>query len=649
MKRFVLLCVLCVVAVGIYGQWSSNTQAPTLIAGGTGAQVMPKVALGVQGETYISRFDNSSGSYKVWLNLLNFDGEPLWTNPQGVEMNGSISDTWLTDYDLTTDQAGNALVCFQDIRAGINSIYIYKVSRAGQQLWGENGLCLSVNAGTENPDYTPKVLNTADDNTYVAWQHQSSPSQIMLQKINIAGQIEWANPLSISVDAASCTWPQFLESVDNGVLMKYYVDSGPFWAPTRHIKVARVNPAGNLDWDQSISTAGAITAWTQIIGFASDGAGGASLSWHDDRDMNNMTQAFFAHITAAGVVTTPENGAYVSSDVFYQQYYPMVVCDFEAQEARVVMRITDANQNQCGVIMQVFDYSGNRQLGDTGRLLHPLSEFDYNPQYAWNYEGKFYYFYQLMNITNPQVQNFGCMFNTDLGWYNSWQGAPISYTQTSKMHQDFTAASGGWVITCWEDGASDGDIYAMKYYYNGNVGAFNGAPENVTAEFVSPHSIHVTWSPPQYSQPLSYIIQINSDIVEVLPTPTEYTFLDMLPGTYNISIRAVYTGQELSPPSETFTIFVVSNEDLVVPALSLSVAPNPFRNATEIRWQNRKFSTSTLSLYNLRGQKVHSAFLPAASGEQSYQLNGANLPSGIYFLRLATDTGVSCKRLVLMP
>jgi hypothetical protein len=189
----------------------------------------------------------------------------------------------------------------------------------------------------------------------------------------------------------------------------------------------------------------------------------------------------------------------------------------------------------------------------------------------------------------------------------------------------------------------------MKYYYNGNVGAFNGAPENVTAEFVSPHSIHVTWSPPQYSQPLSYIIQINSDIVEVLPTPTEYTFLDMLPGTYNISIRAVYTGQELSPPSETFTIFVVSNEDLVVPALSLSVAPNPFRNATEIRWQNRKFSTSTLSLYNLRGQKVHSAFLPAASGEQSYQLNGANLPSGIYFLRLATDTGVSCKRLVLMP
>ena len=649
MKRFLLLCALCVVSIGLFAQWSSEPQSPTLIAGGTGAQSMPKVALGVQGEAYISRFDNSAGSYKVWLNLLNREGEPLWTNPQGVEMAGSISETWLTDYDLTTDQAGNALVCFQDIRAGFNSIYIYKVSRSGQQLWGETGLSLSVNASTDTPDYTPVVLNTSDDNTYVAWQHQSSPSQIMLQKISSTGQIEWTNPLSISDAAASCNWPQLLESVDNCILMKYYMDSGPFWAPTRHIKTARINPGGSLDWDQSISTAGGITAWTQIIGFASDGSGGAALSWHDDRDFNNMTQAFFAHIDASGDVTTPENGAYISSDVFYQQYYPRIVCDSQAQEARVVMRITDANQNQCGVIMQVFDYSGNRQLGEAGSLLQSLSNNDYNPQYAWNYDGKFYYFNELMNITNPQSENFRCAFNNDPGDYTSWNDSPITETGTAKMHQDFADDAGGWVIVCWEDGASDGDIYAMKFYFNGDVGAIYGAPENVTAEFVSPNSIHVAWSAPQYSQPTGYEIQMNSDMAIVSASTTEYTFTDVVPGTYDIVVRANYEGQDVSPESEMITLMVVSNEDLVTPAISLKIAPNPFHNETEIRWQNRKLSTSTLNLYNLRGQKVQSAVLPAAMGEQSYQLQGANLPSGIYFLRLTTDEGVYCKRLILMP
>ncbi len=648
MKHVFLIISLLLLLSGLSAGWSNDPSSPTLIAGGTGSQALPKVAVGADGNTYISYFENTNEGYRVMLTLLNTDGEFLW-DPSTVELAGSVSQTWLTDYDLTADQSGNALLTFQDIRSGINSVYIYKVSASGQQLWGDTGLGLSTNSPADDPDYTPVVLNTQDNSTYVAWAHTGSLNQIMLQKISEMGQTQWASPLIISADEASCSWPQLLETDDNCLLMKYYVDSGPYWAPIRHIKVARINPSGTILWDQDISTAGGITAWTQIIGFAPDGEGGAALTWHDDRDMDSINQAFFAHISATGEVTTPANGAYVSSDGSIHQFYPQVACDSVTEEARVVMRVTDVDQNLVGVVMQIFDYAGNRLMGSTGQELESLSSFDRIPHFAWNYGGIFYYFYEKTDSIDPMAQNLFAARNADLGFYNNWMQDPLASTPSQKLHHDFASHPGGWVINTWEDDAGDADIYAMKYYYNGNVGDFNGAPQNLTAEFIPPSSIQVTWDHPQYTQALGYHLHLNDQMVELPPTETDCTFTDLPLGNYSIWMRAVYEDGELSDPTDTVEITVVSNQDLVAAAMKLKVAPNPFNGQSLVTWQNKQAGPCSLSLYNLRGQKVYKVEIPSARGEQSHQLQPGKLPAGIYFLSLKNVTGTSRQKVVILP
>lgn len=649
MKPIILVLISFLFLLPCYAQWSSDVASPNLISGGTGEQALPKVGVCTNGSTYISYFDNSSGGYKVWLKLLDMDGVAVWPDPKGIEMAGSISETWLTDYDLTVDGSGNALLCFQDIRSGFNSVYIYKVSPEGTQLWGENGICLSTNSSLDSPDYTPVVICTNDNSTYVAWQHQSDPTQVMIQKLDQAGQTQWLNPLILMVPSASTSWPQFVESTNGDILVKYYVDSGPFWAPNRELRVAKISPGGEILCDLTISDAYGIAAWTQLIGFAPDGSGGAVLTWHDDRDLNSMNQAYFAHIDGDGNVTTPEDGAYISSSSFYNQFYPRVSCDFSAQEARVAMRITDSGQNQCGLIVQVLDYNGNRQLGDEGYLREALSYYDNDPLFAWNYQGRFHYLQSWMDTSNPQIQTLRSARNAVPNEYNSWHDGHIATTQTPKFHFDFDSHEEGWVICVWEDGSTANDVYAMRYWYNGNVGACNGAPENVTAEFIPPSSIRVEWEAPFYSEPVSYHVQAN-DLLEMVPaTQTEYTFTDLEPGTYIVRVIAIYPGGEESPSDEdSIQIEVVSADDLVSSPTQVSIFPNPFARDTELRWDAPKPGFTTISVYNLRGQKLFSESMNLAAGAQSYKLQTESLPAGIYFLRLQSGTHLISKKILKM-
>ena len=647
MKPLVLILFCVLIALNCFAQWSSDMNSPNLISGGIGEQALPKVAVTTSGNTYISYFDNSSGGYKVWLKLLDMDGVAVWPDPKGIEMGGSVSDTWLTDYDLTTDGSGNALLCFQDIRGGYNSVHIYKVSPEGAQLWGESGISLSTNASMDYPDYSPVVINTIDNSTYVAWQHQGDPSQVMLQRLNSLGQTQWANPVVLSVPSSSTSWPQFLESSNGSILVKYFADSGPFWAPNRAIRVAKIDPAGETVWHQTISDAYGIAAWTQVIGFASDGAGGAVLTWHDDRDQNNLNQAYFARITGDGVITTPEDGAYISSSSFYNQFYPRVSCDYVAQEARVAMRVTDSNQNLCGSIVQVLDYSGNRQLGDEGSLRDPLDNEDNDPLFVWNYRGKFHNLHSWMDTVNPQVQKLRSEHNTEAGYYGSWFGGHIAFTESPKFHFDFDDHEGGWVICVWEDGSSANDIYAMRYWYNGNVGDCNGAPENVTAEFLPPSSIRVQWDVPQYSEPIYYAVQASDLWVEVPAAQTEYTFADLTPGTYQIRVIAFYPGQQMSHSEEGFIqIEVVDTEDPIAGPQQLSIAPNPFATSTELRWVTSQPGLTTISLYNIRGQRLLQESLSLPGGPQTYSLQASSLPAGIYFLRLQSGAGVITRKVL---
>ena len=67
-----------------------DPQNPSLIAAFDAEQVLPKVAVTPDGHTYVCRFDNGGGMYKVWLQLLSPAGEYVWPAPAGILVSVTI-------------------------------------------------------------------------------------------------------------------------------------------------------------------------------------------------------------------------------------------------------------------------------------------------------------------------------------------------------------------------------------------------------------------------------------------------------------------------------------------------------------------------------------------------------------------------------
>lgn len=82
--------------------------------------------------------------------------------------------------------------------------------------------------------------------------------------------------------------------------------------------------------------------------------------------------------------------------------------------------------------------------------------------------------------------------------------------------------------------------------------------------------------------------------------------------------------------------------------------PNPFNPETTISFDMAKAGNANLAIYNVKGQLVNTLFNGTANfGKNSFVWNGKdargnNVPSGLYFYRLTTESGVETKKMMLM-
>lgn len=93
----------------------------------------------------------------------------------------------------------------------------------------------------------------------------------------------------------------------------------------------------------------------------------------------------------------------------------------------------------------------------------------------------------------------------------------------------------------------------------------------------------------------------------------------------------------------------IEPEVALPPVTSLSIAPNPFRNETVIRYNLQEKCQTQLTLFDMLGRtKVLQPGILREAGYQEYRLDGTHLMSGIYFVRLhAGDEVITQKVQVL--
>ena len=141
MKRLVLLIPALLLCLSLFAQWSTDAANPNVIDNTTSAQAMPKTAVTPEGNTWFGWFnmDPATNNYQIWLQLYNPQGTAIWQTP--LLVSSHTSATWLTDWDMTSDMFGNAIMVWQDIRLGTSNAVAYKISQAALLSSGQMGSC----------------------------------------------------------------------------------------------------------------------------------------------------------------------------------------------------------------------------------------------------------------------------------------------------------------------------------------------------------------------------------------------------------------------------------------------------------------------------------------------------------------------------
>ena len=458
-----------------FAQWSTNPAVNNAICTLSGEQAIPKVATCPNGDTYIGFFSNEAGNYNVRLQRLDALGNILWA-PNGILISANPQETWLTDWDMTCDAANHAILAFNDIRTGNTNVVAYRISPAGAFVWGANGILLSSSTAF---NAAPKVVSTAAGNLVFAW---SADNNIIIQKLNPAGALQWG-PNGITLTSSNrYTWPQLLPVGADDVIMKYFEDSGPVNAPTRHVLAQRYGPAGTTVWASpaQVSVAGGISAWTQIFPFINDGSDGFYIAWHDDRDNNQRASVFVQHISSSGAVLYQADGVEASNFSSMNHYYPQLALPTGSTDVYVYWNEMNALQSQFGIFGQKINAAGAVQWGSGGMTFIPVTDTDVYPYEARKSPTDMILIYEeYIDAVNGRIKAMRISPTGTMLWTPAQKD--ICTVSSEKIHPVVNEFANNQWIASWEDTRNgNSDIYAQNIQLDGSLGpAFSGTISGV--------------------------------------------------------------------------------------------------------------------------------------------------------------------------
>lgn len=477
MRKLTYLFIMVLMPFIIQAQWSSNPAENLQLSNFPGEDVIPKTALCPNGDVYVGYYALGSGGYTIRLQRLDHQGNVLWAN-NGILISNHPSMSWLTDWDMTADLENHAIMTWQDIRnGGNNNIVAYRISPEGEFIWGPDGLSLSNSPAF---DVAPKVTVTASNNAIFAWHSETQTKTVIIrQKISPDGTLLWGEDGITLSGLNQYTWPQLMPVGEDDVIMKYFEDSGPPNAPTRHVFAQRFTTDGSPVWAQPavISNQGGISAWTQIFPMISDGNDGFYISWHEDRAFTNLHKAYVQHIDQNGNALFEENGLKVTLNASMNHLYPQLSKPENDPHIYVIWNEVNDAQNQWGIYGQKVSAAGDLKWGSNGKMILPVTTKALLPQKGLQQGEDIILIYEdFFNSMESSLKAMRLDSNGDFVW--DGQSVFICSVQSQKGHPDISDWHQNQWVMSWEDKRSGNpDIYIQNLLPTGELGpaaAVNG-------------------------------------------------------------------------------------------------------------------------------------------------------------------------------
>jgi hypothetical protein len=644
MKRTILVTFFIIFFLTILAQWSNDPAVNTTVSGLSGDQTIPKIGTAPNGDVYVGWFSNTTENYNVRLQRYDTNGYAQWQE-NGILISDHSQESWLTDWDMKVDNQGNAILSFNDIRNGGWDIIAYKISPAGEFMWGEDGIELSSNA---NFNVIPNIAITSQNNVVIGWQC-SNDGNSYIRKLSAEGEFVWEDMIVLT-GTNTYTFPQIWPVADDSVIVKYFEDSGPPYSPTRHVYARKLDVDGAMVWETIISDAGGISAWNQFFEIKKDSNHGFFISWYDDRDNDMDANLYIQHLDADGNISYLEDGLEVVDEPDNEHYYPKLSYLKETEEVVVFWEKMDIDQNERGLFAQKIDMEGNILWPAAGVELFPLGGTDPYPFAAGTTDENAVVFFTQTQV-NEQVRAICLNSSGEYVWPE--EVVTLSTRPNNKIHLVATSFSNDQWITAWNEDAGNNLILAQNITAAGELGTDveTGIIEGTVTLLDGAGNVED--------------VQITTNGIIVYPNANGNYSMEIAVGTYSVTaylegyaeqtVEAVEVIADQTTSGIDFNLEVVANDqDLPLVTKLVSAYPNPFNPQTTIKFELAQPQNVQLEIWNARGRKIRTLVnqnLKAGThqlvwnGDDSH---GAGVASGIYYCRLQTEQNTFTKKMMLL-
>ncbi len=259
---------------------ASNAQeSPQIVSDGTGGAIITwqDKRVDPMGDAYAQR--------------INATGVPQWTSDGVVVCTASYNQQ---DIRICSDGAGGAIITWRDLRTMVDLwLYAQRINNLGAPQWTANGLQIST-IDLDSGSY--RIESDGSGGAIITFIHYTAFetwNDIYAQRINAAGAPQWtATGVAVCTATGNQADPHICSDGSGGAIIT--------WQDPRSgtdLYAQRINAAGTPQWTGN-GTAICTAANTQLTPrICSDDAGGAIITWRDQRIGNDI---YAQRVTAAG-------------------------------------------------------------------------------------------------------------------------------------------------------------------------------------------------------------------------------------------------------------------------------------------------------------------------------------------------------------
>ena len=266
-------------------------------------QASPAIASDGTGGFIVAWQDERAGGMSdIYATRIGGDGGWAWGGLNGLAV--CTVGGWQQGPVIASDDAGGAIIAWQDTRQGPEDIYAQRMNASGVAKWAIDGIPVCTTGNINRPLC---AVSDGAGSAYIGWSvfdFMAGIYTLYAQRVTRAGAIQWpVAGFRFSSGEGNQAELHFVSARTDGIIATW--SENRFGTPD--IYAQKVDASGAAQWTEDGVPLCDAFNWQYWTGIVTDGAGGAIVTWSDFRN-DTYAQAFAQRVTAEGFWGYPAPG-----------------------------------------------------------------------------------------------------------------------------------------------------------------------------------------------------------------------------------------------------------------------------------------------------------------------------------------------------